>query len=86
MDAFLDNPGLNHIVKLISSHLNPESLAQCRLVCKTWRVLIDNHRTWMVFQLDHIKNQEKYFYDEKGPYTLKKKLSERFPEWNTVFE
>ena len=86
MNVLLDNPGFNLIVDLISSHLNPKGLAQCRLVCKTWRDLIDNHRTWMVFQLDHIKNQEKYFYDEKEPKTLKKKLSERFPEWNTVIE
>ena len=86
MDTILDNPGLNHIVKLISSHLNPKSLAQCRLVCKSWRDLIDNHRTWMVFQLDHIKNKEKYFFDYEKEKTLKKKLSKSFPEWNTVIE
>ena len=65
MDLFLVNPGLNHIVDLISSHLTPKSLGQCRLVCKPWRDLIDNHRTWLSFQLDHIQNQDKSFIDDE---------------------
>ena len=74
MDALLVNHGLNHIGKLISSHLNPKSLAQCRLVCKPWKDLIDNHRTWLSFQLDHIQNQEKHFYDFEEKKTMEKKL------------
>ena len=74
MDLLLVNPGLNHIIDLISSHLNPKSLAQCRLVCKPWKDLIDNHRTWLSFQLDHIQNQEKHFYDFEEKKTMEKKL------------
>ena len=88
MDALLVNQGLNYIGKLISSHLNPKSLAQCRLVCKPWKDLIDNHRTWLSFQLDHIQNQDKSFIDdekeEKSLVTTT--ISSRFPEWTNVIE
>ena len=88
MDALLDNHGLYHIVDLISSHLNPKSLAQCRLVCKPWKDLIDIHRTWLSFQLDHIQNKEKSFidYENVEEPSMTTTISTRFPEWNAVIE
>ena len=96
MEEFLRNPGLCLIVSLISSKLDPKSLAQCRLVSKAWKDLIDKHRNWLKFQLDHIQNQEKSFIDinrfplelngEKLLPSVTAMLSARFPEWNPVIE
>ena len=88
MEEFLRNPGLCLIVKLISSNLNVKSLAQCRLVSKAWRNLIDNHRSWLSFQLEHIRNQEKSFIDDekKEKSSVTTTISTRFPEWNNVIE
>ena len=62
MKDLLENQGLCHIVRNISSFLDPKSLAQCRLVSHSWKDLIDNDRKWLIFQLEHILNQEKIFY------------------------
>ena len=90
MKEFLENPGLDHIAIHISRHLDPKSLASCRLVSHSWRNLIDNDRPWLVFQLNHIQNTEKSFIDcntiqIKGP-TLKSTIAKRFPEWTSVIE
>ena len=88
MEDLLKNPGLCLIAKLISSNLDVKSLARCRLVSKAWRDLIDNHRSWLSFQLDHIQNQDKFFIDDekKEKASVTTTLSERFPEWNSVIE
>ena len=88
MEEFLRNPGLCLIVKFISSNLDVKSLAKCRLVCKAWRNLIDNHRSWLSFQLEHIRNQEKSFIDDekKEKSSVTTTISARFPEWNIVIE
>ena len=44
MEELLENEGLYFIVKNISSFLDAKSLAQCRLVCQSYRNLIDNDR------------------------------------------
>ena len=58
MEELLENEGLDFIVKNISSFLDAKSLAQCRLVCQSYRNLIDNDRQWLIFQLEHIQKQK----------------------------
>ena len=85
MKEIIQNPGLHHIVRNVSSFLDAKSLAQCRLVCHTWRDLIDNDRPWLLFQLRHLHSQEKTFVDysaNKGKPKVKGTIQDRFPEWN----
>ena len=86
MEELLANEGLWHLVRHISSFLDPKSLGRCRVVCHSWRESIDNDRQWLIYQLDHIQNKEKLFVDvkkEERP-TLKLSISRRFPEWDSV--
>ena len=89
MEKLLTNPGLCHIVRNISSFLDPKSLAQCRVVCHSLKDLIDNDRQWLIFQLEHIHKQEKTFidYDEEDKEErVKSSIKTRFPEWNAFVE
>ena len=88
MEEFLANPGLHNIVRNISSYLDPKSLAQCRVVCQSWKDLIDNDRQWLIYQLEHIHNQEKIFIDHlvKDKPKVKSTIKARFPEWNAFVE
>ena len=86
MKEFLENPGLCHIVRNISSFLDPKSLAQCRAVCHSWKDSIDNSRKWLIFQLEHIHNQEKSFIDYDAYEVVKSTIKARFPEWNTFVD
>ena len=83
MKELIENPGQCHIVRNISSFLDAKSLGQCRLVCQSWRDLIDNDRPWLVFQLEHIHTQERAFFDreDKDKPTVKATIKERFSEW-----
>ena len=82
MEELIENRGLCHIVRNISSFLDAKSLAQCRLVSKSWRKLIDNDRQWLTFQLEHIHSHEKDFVDYKveGNPIVKMTIKERFPK------
>ena len=80
MEKLLSNEGLSLIVNQLSRFLDLKSLSQCRLVCKSWRDLIDNDRQWLVFQLEHIHSLEKTFVAEEKP-SVKTTIKERFPEW-----
>ena len=88
MEEFLENPGLCHIVNNISRYLDPKSLARCRVVSYSWKNLIDNGRLWLIFQLEHIHNQEKIFtyYSLEGKPKVITTIKARFPEWNTFVE
>ena len=88
MEEFLANPGLYHVVRNISSYLDPKSLAQCRVICHSWKDSIDNDRRWLIFQLKHIHDQEKIFIDYivKDKPKVKSTIKARFPEWNAFIE
>ena len=88
MEKILTNPGLCHIVRNISSYLDPKSLAQCRVVCHSLKDLIDNDRQWLIFQLEHIHSKEKAFIDccSKDQPKVKSSIKTRFPEWNAFIE
>ena len=61
MEEMLATTGLQHIIKHISGFLDAKSLASCRLVSQSWRDMIDNHRLWLIFQLEYIHGQKKRF-------------------------
>merc|ERR1711860_390280 len=88
MEALLENPGLHNIVRNISSFLDSKSLAQCRVVCHSWRNLIDNDQQWLIYQLEKIHNQEKTFidYGEDDEPDVKTTIKAIFPEWNAFTE
>ena len=88
MEEILTNQGLCHIVENISSYLDPKSLAQCRVVCQSWKDSIDNDRQWLIFQLEHIHKQEKIFIDflSKDNSEVKASIEARFPEWYHFFK
>ena len=88
MEEILENPGLCHIVRNISRYLDPKCLAQCRGVCHSWKDLIDSDRQWLIFQLEHIHNQEKIFidYEANERPEVKTTIKARFPEWYTFIE
>ena len=89
MEKLLTNPGLCHIGRNISHYLDPKSLAQCRVVCHSWKNSIDNDRQWLIFKLEHIHKQEKTFidYDEEDKEErVKSSISSSFPEWNAFIE
>ena len=88
MEELLANQGLCHIVENISSYLDPKSLAQCRVVCQSWKDSIDNDRQWLIFQLEHIHKQEKIFIDflSKDNSEGKASIEARFPEWYHFFK
>ena len=88
MKEIIKNPGLCHIVNHISGFLDVKSLSQCRLVCHSWRDLIDNDRPWLVYQLKRIQSQEKTFVDllAEGNPKVKDTIEKRFPEWITFIQ
>ena len=88
MEEILSNQGLCLIVRNISSYLDPKSLARCREVCYSLKHLIDNDRQWLIFQLEHIHDQEKIFIDYivKDKPKVKSTIKARFPEWNAFIE
>ena len=81
MEKLLENQGLCHLVRHISSFLDPKSLGRCRVVCHSWKDSIDNDRQWLIYQLEHIQNKEKIFEDR-----MKLSISKIFPEWDRVIE
>ena len=85
MEKLLTNPGLCHIVRNISSFLDPKSLAQCRVVCHSLKDFIDNDRQWLIYQLEHIHKKKKTFI-KKDESKVKKSIKTRFPEWNAFIE
>ena len=45
-EMFVENPGLQHIGVLIFKYLDPKSFANCRLVSKGCKDLIEKDNTW----------------------------------------
>ena len=95
MKKLLESQGLSHIVENISSYLDPKSLAQCRVVCQSWKDLIDNDQQWLIYQLEHIHNKEKIFVDyeenddednDDEDNVVKSTIKARFPEWTGFIE
>ena len=60
MEALFENPGLSHVGLQILEYLDPETLANCRLVNWTWCNLITEERFWAVARLDLLKVKALY--------------------------
>ena len=92
MNLLLSNVGLSHIAGHISSYLDAKSLGQCRLVSHAWKELVDNHRQWLVFQLEHINiKKNKFMVQTMKSGKVKKKgeygtIMKKFPEWSAFME
>ena len=50
----MSNQGLEHLADKVIEYLDPEDIANCRLLSKCWRDYIDNHRHWYWLQLKEI--------------------------------
>ena len=69
MKALFENPGLSHVGLQILEYLDPETLANCRLVNWTWCNLITEERMWAVARLDLLKVKAEL----AGPKTINAK-------------
>ena len=56
MESVLDNYAFAFIVEDIFSYLNCHELAICRMVCKSWKDLIDNYRLWWLWKMRKIRS------------------------------
>ena len=39
--------GMPHITKIILSFLNGEDLLYCRILCRSWKQILDNPKFWL---------------------------------------
>ena len=83
MEKLLSNPDLSLI---ISRCLDLKSLAQCRLVCRTWKESIDNDRPWWNHQLEFIHTTKKTFVKPTNTKSRLMTIKEKFPEWLALIE
>ena len=73
--------------------MDPTSLANCRLVSKSWKALIDTRRTILVYQLQQLKQTKLEVPDAKVWYKLRRivqsqrkhSIIEEFPEFRRAF-
>lgn len=61
MESVLDNSALAFIVEDIFSYLNCHELSICRMVCKSWKDLIDNCRLWWLWKMRKIRSDSIHF-------------------------
>ena len=93
LSKLISSEGYDCIVETIFSKLDPLSLAQCRLVSKAWRALIDNRRSLLVHQLRTLKRKKLKYPDAKSWYKLRRVVQaerkwsviELFPEFKQAF-
>ena len=81
MDILIDNEGLSHIALDIFTCLDPSSLAQARLVCKSWCLLITRSRVWWTSKLSQFKRKTKRIEGENGVWVLMPRNHERWNYW-----
>ena len=88
-NLFVAHPGFSTINETIFGHLDPETLANCRLVSKAWKHFIDTSKKVLLVQVDHLMN-----YDMKRPETFDRKdetyevtsIIERWPTYQRVLK
>ena len=81
MEILVDNEGLSHIGLDIFTYLDPVSLAQARLVCKSWCLLITRSRVWWTSKLSQFKRKTKRIEGENGVWVLMPRNHERWNYW-----
>ena len=60
LHEFMNNEGLKHIADQILSLLDRRSLANCRLVSRTYRDYLDNERSMLQLQIRHFKTYDRF--------------------------
>ena len=55
LHELISNPGYDCVVENIFSNMDPNTLANCRLVSKQWKDVIDNRKALLICQLQHLK-------------------------------
>ena len=81
MEILVDNEGLSHIGLDIFTYLDPSSLAQARLVCRSWCMLITRSRVWWTSKLSQFKRKTKRIEGENGIWVLMPRNHERWNYW-----
>ena len=92
--------GFSHIMEAIFSYLEVKDRGNCRLVCQSWRISIDNLKDWYILQLKRLLAQE-FWYDSilyfdpdpkrypglyHRPKRQKRLFLEVFPFWSETME
>ena len=76
----IQNQGLKHIAEEIIGYLDAKSLANCRLVSKSWRDLVENGKIWWILQLQDMMTKQRSV-DLRPLIFLN-----HFPPWKEVIE
>ena len=93
MESVLDNYAFAFIVEDIFSYLNCHELAICRMVCKSWKDLIDNYRLWWLWKMRKIRSdsirfpiwKEAFDYFERVKNVFKIQILNRFLYFDIAF-
>ena len=92
LHKLISNQGYDCIVETIFSQMDPTTLAQCRLVSKSWKALIDNRKSLLICQFKQLTQirfdcpEAKVWYKLRRIVVSQRKLSvlELFPEFKQV--
>ena len=76
----IQNQGLKHVAEEIIGYLDAKSLANCRLVSKSWRDLVENGKIWWILQLQDMMTKQRSV-DLRPLIFLN-----HFPPWKEVIE
>ena len=89
MEILVDNQGLSHIGLDIFSNLDPVSLAQCRLVCRSWCMRVTRSRVWWTSKLLQFELKTKTVKrteGENGFYVLMPRNHKRWNFWKKAIK
>ena len=87
-DLFVSHPGFATINKTIFAHLDPKSLANSRLVSKSWKNFIDTSKTILlvqIYQLMHYDMILQGTYDPQDNSYHVESIIEHWPNYDRVF-
>ena len=84
-DLFVYHPGFATINKTIFAHLDPKSLANSRLVSKSWKNFIDTSKTTLLVQIHQLMHYDmKLTYDPQDKSYLVESIIEHWPSYDRV--
>ena len=89
METLFDNEGLSHIGLNIFTNLDPISLAHCRLVCRSWCMLVTRSRVWWSSKLSQFElktKTTKRIEGENGYYVLMPRNHKRWNYWKKAIK
>ena len=58
VNKFVTHPGFSTISETILAHLDPETLANCRLVSKPWKHFTDTSKKVLLVQVEQLMNND----------------------------